>query len=60
MAKTKEPEVSGVRFCREALLQADCLKGRQDLVMALLSPEKSYTLQEAEEQINQFLKGKVN
>lgn len=59
MTQRKETAGAGLRFDREELLLADCLRDRRDLLEALLTPGQSYTLQEAEEQINQFLKGKV-
>lgn len=59
MAQMKEMAGAGLRFGREELLQAQCLRHRRDLLEALLTPGQKYTLLEAEEQINQFLKGKV-
>lgn len=51
---------SGQKFPKGELLKADQLKEKYDLVEALLDPKKKYTLQEAEDLINEFLKGRVN
>ena len=55
----KQAAEAGQRFRKDELLRAERLKKYRDLAGALLEPGAEYTLQEAEDHINQFLKGKV-
>lgn len=59
MTQEKKQAEPGQRFQKEDLIQADLLKPYQDAAVALLDQDQEYTLQEAGEIINQFLKGKV-
>lgn len=47
------------RFTREQLLSSDRFLGRRDIVNALLSPGKKYTIAETEQEIRKYMKGKV-
>lgn len=60
MAQSKKTAQTEQKFCKEELVLADRLKKRRDLAEALLEQDEEYTLQEAEDIINQFMKGKVN
>lgn len=46
-------------FSKEQLLSADRFQGRRDIVNALLSPDKQYTVEAVEEMIEKYMKGKV-
>lgn len=47
------------KFSKEQLLLAEYFKERRDLVNALLSYGKLYTIKEVEEKIEHYMKGKV-
>lgn len=53
---SKETEVL---FTKEQLLASKRFQTRRDLLNALLSSEKQYTIGEVERSIEQYLKGKV-
>lgn len=55
MKKTRE----GQRFTKEQLLKSKALGGRRDLAAALLDEGEAYTLAEAQERLEAFMKGKV-
>ena len=46
-------------FSKEQLLSADRFQSRRDIVNALLSPDKQYTVEAVEEMIEKYMKGKV-
>ncbi len=47
------------RYQKKELLLADRLKPYHDVAEAVLVPGKEYTLREAEQEVEKFLKGKV-
>lgn len=47
-------------FSKEKLLASDRFGDRKDLLNVVLSENKDYTIAEAEQLINKFMKGKVN
>lgn len=62
MATKKEKAVAAELenlFSKEQLLSADRFQGRRDIVNALLSPDKQYTVETVEEMIEKYMKGKV-
>ena len=54
-----EKTVREQRFSKGQLLGSERFSGRRDLLTALLSEEKAYSVFEAEKIIEKFLKGKV-
>lgn len=55
----KQAADSGLKYRKEELLLADSLKPYRDVAEAVLLPGVEYTLEEAEAEVNKFLKGKV-
>ena len=51
----KEP-----RFSRNALLYSELFRHEKDLICALIVPDEYCTVQEAENRIAKYKKGKVN
>ena len=47
------------RFSRNALLYSELFKHEKDLICALIAPDEYCTVQEAEDRINKYKKGKV-
>ena len=47
------------RFSRNALLYSELFKHEKDLICALIAPDEYCTVQEAEDCINKYKKGKV-
>lgn len=58
MVKTDAAE-SAAKFSKEQLLKSRRYANRRDLLGALLSDEKRYTLKEVDAAIKTFMKGKV-
>lgn len=48
------------KFSKEQLVAAKRFQGRRDLIAALLEAGRQYTVAEAEQKIEQYLKGQVN
>lgn len=46
-------------FSKEQLLASKHFQGRKDIVNALLSPDKQYTISAALQMVEQYMKGKV-
>lgn len=46
-------------FSKEQLLAAKRFQERKDIVNALLSPDKQYTVEAVEQMIEKYMKGKV-
>ncbi len=46
-------------FSKEQLLAAERFQGRKDILNALLSPDKQYTVQTVEQMIESYMKGQV-
>ena len=63
MRKTKNENIEAVRseteFSKNQLLHAKRFLKRRDLLNALLTDGKKYTIQAVEEKIENFMKGKV-
>ena len=53
------PEKIESSFSKEQLLAADRFQGRRDIVNALLSPDKDYTVEAVEQMIEKYMKGQV-
>lgn len=49
----------GRLFSKEQLLAAERFQGRKDIVNALLSPDKEYTVEAVEQMIEKYMKGQV-
>lgn len=54
-----EPEKAGALFSKEQLLAAEHFQDRRDIVNALLSPDKQYTVEAVEQMIEKYMKGQV-
>lgn len=54
--KSKQDEP---KFTRQQVLTSARYKNRRDLVSALLNDDRTYTITEVDQKINQFMKGKV-
>jgi hypothetical protein len=59
MAKKKETH-EGNKFPKEKIASSKRYKDKVDLVNALLSDDKEYSLEEVDYIINNFMKGKVD
>lgn len=46
-------------FSKEQLLSSERFQGRKDILNALLSSDKQYTVETAEQEITKYMKGKV-
>lgn len=63
MATKKEKAVATEienKFSKEQLLSADRFQGRRDIVNALLSPDKQYTVEAVEEMIKKYYEREVH
>ena len=54
-----EPEKIEKLFSKEQLLAAESFQERKDIVNALLSPDKQYTVEAVEQMIEKYMKGQV-
>ena len=54
-----KPEKIEKLFSKEQLLAAERFQARKDIVNALLSPDKQYTVQSVEQMIENYMKGQV-
>ena len=54
-----EPEKIKNNFSKEQLLAAERFQERKDIVNALLSPDKQYTVETVEQMIEKYMKGQV-
>lgn len=54
-----QPDRIKAGFSKEQILASARYRNRRDLVAALLDDRKEYTIEEVEEVINGFMKGKV-
>lgn len=48
-----------LKFSKEQLLLSERFQERKDIIAALLHDGEQYTIKEAEERIEQYMKGKV-
>ncbi len=53
--KTKAP----LKFTKEQLLQSERFFNRKDILAALLTNDKEYSFEQAEQLIDDYMKGKV-
>lgn len=58
-ATVPEPEKVESLFSKEQLLAAKRFQDRKDIVNAILSPDKQYTVNTVEEMIEKYMKGQV-
>jgi hypothetical protein len=58
-ANAKKPEIVESKFSKNQLLAADRFRDRRDILTALLSPDKTYTVKAVEQMIENYLKGQV-
>ncbi len=54
-----EVEVKEERYTLSQLLAAEKFSNRKDLLKALLSDERQYSISEVEQKIEKFMKGRV-
>ena len=54
-----EPEKIEKLFSKEQLLAAERFQERKDIVNAILSPDKQYTVEAVEQMIEKYMKGQV-
>lgn len=54
-----EPEKIEKLFSKEQLLATERFQERKDIVNALLSPDKQYTVEAVEQMIEKYMKGQV-
>lgn len=54
-----EPEKIEKLFSKEQLLAVERFQERKDIVNALLSPDKQYTVEAVEQMIEKYMKGQV-
>lgn len=54
-----EPEKIEKLFSKEQLLAAERFQERKDIVNALLSPDKQYTVETVEQMTEKYMKGQV-
>lgn len=52
-------EKAEVNYSKEQLLASERFRDRKDIVNALLSPDKEYTVSAVKEMIEKYMKGKV-
>ena len=55
----KETIQGEATISKQELLQAECYRGKKDLVSALLEDGRKYSLKEVDAVIEKFMKGKV-
>ena len=59
--KTKQAEPGvAVRYTKEQLVNSKRYRGKKDMINALLKPGKAFTMAEADELLEKFMKGKVS
>ena len=58
-AAASEPGKIESSFSKEQLLAAERFQGRKDIVNALLSTDKQYTVETVEQMIEKYMKGQV-
>lgn len=62
MAKKNVKETDGtkvIRYTKDQLIRSEKYRNQRDLISALFDDRKVYSATEAEEIMNQFMKGKV-
>lgn len=56
--ENKETAVS--KYSKEQIIESKKFKSRVDVLNVILDENKTYTIAEVENEINKFMKGKVN
>ena len=59
MSKKKEAELIENKFTKEQLLNSNKYKHNKDALSVLLEEDRSYSIQEVEKLLTDFMKGKV-
>lgn len=59
MAKNNE-ELAVSKYSKEQIIESKKFKSRVDVLKVILDENKTYTIAEVENEINKFMKGKVN
>lgn len=59
MGVKKETSSTAERYTKVQLAGANRYRNRRDILTVVLEDDKKYSVEEAEEAINRFLKGKV-
>lgn len=59
MAKNNE-ETAVSKYSKEQIIESKKFKSRVDVLKVILDESKTYTIAEVENEINKFMKGKVN
>lgn len=59
MAKNNE-ETAVTKYSKEQIIESKKFKSRVDVLKVILDENKTYTIAEVENEINKFMKGKVN
>ena len=59
MSKKKEAELIENKFTKEQLLNSNKYKHNKDALSVLLIEDRSYSIQEVEKLLTDFMKGKV-
>ncbi len=57
--KKKQDGKMELKFSKEQLLLSERFQERKDIIAALLHDGEQYTIKEAEERMEQYMKGKV-
>ncbi len=57
--KKKQDVKMELKFSKEQLLLSERFQERKDIIAALLHDGEQYTIKEAEERMEQYMKGKV-
>ena len=57
--KTEKKETAEVKFTKSQLIKSKKFSGKADVLNALLSDDKFYTIGDAEGIVEKYLKGKV-
>lgn len=52
-------ETIGARYTKDQLIRSEKYRNQRDLLSTLLDGKKAYSVEEAEEIMNQFMKGRV-
>lgn len=57
--KSGKPDKLENLFSKEQLLHAERFQDRRDIINALLAPDKQYTVKQAEQMMEEYMKGRV-
>ena len=59
MATKKEIKQESTKFSKEQILASKKYSNRRDVLVAILTDDKSYTLEQVDSLLEKFMKGKV-